>query len=204
MSSRDREAAKNQAKKEIIEANFPQLLRGDAQLWYTAQLDPVSKQIMHGSIDMALAKIIDKFRPDPAQALEYLSSAETKILEDIQDFRVDSDYDPSKLTQTIQLPQLELLEAVRIYGSSQAGFGSYPKQLEYQIRLCGLIWYATKSKIVPRFWKDYFNIMGTLSPSTKILPGCGLRRLQGSCGAGYKCATDTTLCTFQVRGKFNS
>lgn len=77
-----REAAKNPSKKEIILSNFPQLFRGDAQLWYTGQVDLTTKQVMHTNLDLALSKVVEKFRPDAADALKYLFSQDSQFTEE--------------------------------------------------------------------------------------------------------------------------
>lgn len=41
------------------------------------------------------------------------------------------------LQQPIQQPEISLLEAVRIYGSSQEGLGTFPVQISHLSRLVG-------------------------------------------------------------------
>lgn len=81
----------------------------------------------------------------------------SKTLESIQQVRVNSNFNALEVKESIILPELEVIEAIRIYGSSQEGFGTFPTQISYQLQLCGLVWYATKSRIIPEFWKTYFQ-----------------------------------------------
>lgn len=56
-----------------------------------------------------------------------------------------------------------------IYRSSQEGFGTFPTQIHFQLQPCGLVWYATKSKVIPVFWKTYFGRLqrGEIMPKKK-------------------------------------
>lgn len=52
--------------------NFAQLLRGDAQIWYTAQLEEHDKLLMADSLDYALNKVVTRLQPDVSDALRIL------------------------------------------------------------------------------------------------------------------------------------
>ena len=94
------------------------------------------------------------------------------ILYDIERARVDCHYDVQKLKKCIDLPDLALVESVRIYGSSQDGFGTFPAQISFRIKLCGLDWYPSGSQVLPDFWTDYFQALnaGTFNQGSSSPP----------------------------------
>lgn len=56
-------------------------------------------------------------------------------------------YDAAKLNKPVDLPGLVLIEVVRIYGSSQKGFGTLSVQIAHSICIYGLYWYFSGSRV---------------------------------------------------------
>lgn len=80
------------------------------------------------------------------------------ILQSIHEQIVKADFKPKNLQQPIVLPEIALLEAVRIYGSSKAGLGTFPLEISHLICLCGLVWLANQTQTLPKFWDRYFQL----------------------------------------------
>ena len=52
------EHAANPVRREVIARDFSQLLRGDAQAWWSSELDYTTRQQIIGNLELALAKVI--------------------------------------------------------------------------------------------------------------------------------------------------
>ena len=61
-----------QVRREIIERDFAQLLRGDAQAWWPSELDPDVRRMMTGNLDLTLSKTIERLKISVADALAFL------------------------------------------------------------------------------------------------------------------------------------
>ncbi|KAJ2985810.1 hypothetical protein NUW58_g5336 [Xylaria curta] len=66
--------AKDDARKAVIQRDFPQLLRGSAQSWWAGEISPQVRRQMLRDLDTALTKIVERFKPDTSDALNQLKS----------------------------------------------------------------------------------------------------------------------------------
>ncbi|KAI0448238.1 hypothetical protein F5B21DRAFT_224471 [Xylaria acuta] len=110
-----------------------------------------------------LATIIPDSQPSEGQ----LYTTVKKQLEAIAQIREDNNYKPP--TTKLDLPRKEAVEALRLFGSAEHGFGTLPNMIEYLLTRTGLIFLALPDDVakVPEYWLDYYrNTSTSTAPET--------------------------------------
>ncbi|KAI1200158.1 hypothetical protein F5X97DRAFT_294252, partial [Nemania serpens] len=69
-----KEHAKDPTRRAIIQRDFPQLLRGSAQSWWAGEISAVTRELLLVDLNLALEKVVERFKPDTCDALNQLKS----------------------------------------------------------------------------------------------------------------------------------
>lgn len=74
-----REHALDPARSKVLARDFPQLLRGNAQGWWAAELSTDTKTLMLGNLEKLLEKTIERFKVTESEALRFLENDKFKL-----------------------------------------------------------------------------------------------------------------------------